>query len=185
MENVRLWHKADIRRVPVHVRYWGNSGHRDCAAECPVLTQSGLEPGNVTGISGPSIGGILALVALRKPPSSVMESDKSHGWGYSIDPRHGCPRASANGGFCRRTGAGPVFWRRRQSITEQGNTGAVARALVVVATKENAETFADPCAHFQGRSGTRSLEAGHHRAFPDPQDLSDLSVVGRSWAEVS
>jgi murein L,D-transpeptidase YafK len=38
----------------------------------------------VTGISGPSIGGILALVALRKPPSSVMESDKSHGGGIAL-----------------------------------------------------------------------------------------------------
>jgi hypothetical protein len=38
---------------------------------------------------------------------------------------------------------------------------------------------------FQGRGGARSLETGHHRPFPDPQDLSDLSVVGRSWAEVA
>src|SRR6202040_2108681 len=30
-----------------------------------------------------------------------------------------------------------------------------------------------------------SLETGHHWPFPDPQDLSDLSVVGRSWAEVA
>src|SRR5262249_49154463 len=28
-------------------------------------------------------------------------------------------------------------------------------------------------------------ETGHHRPLPAPQDLSDLSVVGRSWAEVA
>ena len=38
---------------------------------------------------------------------------------------------------------------------------------------------------FKEEVGTRSLEAGHHRPFPDPQDLSDLSVVGRSGAEVT
>jgi hypothetical protein len=39
--DVRLWHKADIRRVPVHVRFWMNSGHHSDPTECPLLTQSG------------------------------------------------------------------------------------------------------------------------------------------------
>src|SRR6266446_4891200 len=52
-------------------------------------------------------------------------------------------------------------------------------------TKEDAKIFTHLCAPFQGRGGARSLETGHHRPFPDPQDLSDLSVVGRSWAEVA
>jgi hypothetical protein len=30
----------------------------------------------------------------------------------------------------------------------------------------------------------REVWKQHYRPFPDPQDLSDLSVVGRSWAEV-
>jgi hypothetical protein len=160
--DVSFWHEADIPARSINVRFRGESGHR-----------------------GHQLRGVLALVALRKPPSEVMRSEKVPRGGYSIDPRHGCPRASANGGFCRRIDAGPVSWRRRQSIADQGNNGAVARAALVVATKENAETFTDPCAHFQGRIGTRSLEAGHHRPFPDPQDLPDLSLVGRSWAEVA
>src|SRR4249919_555995 len=49
--------------------------------------------------------------------------------------------------------------------------------------KEDAKTFTDPCAYFQGRGGTRSLETGHHRPFPVPEGLPGLSVVGRSWAE--
>ena len=32
--------------------------------------------------------------------------------------------------------------------------GAAARAALAVPTKEDAETFTDPCAHFQGRIGT-------------------------------
>src|ERR1700704_3902746 len=51
--------------------------------------------------------------------------------------------------------------------------------------KKHAKIFAHPCAPLQGRGGARSLETGHHRPFPDPQGLSDLSVVGRSWAEVA
>jgi hypothetical protein len=34
INNVRLWHKADIRRVPVHVRFWGNSGNQRAAIRC-------------------------------------------------------------------------------------------------------------------------------------------------------
>ena len=57
--------------------------------------------------------------------------------------------------------------------------------LSLLRQKKYAQTFADPCAHFQGRGGTRSLEEGRHRPFPDGQDLSDLSVVGRSWPEAA
>ncbi len=92
-------------------------------------------------------------------------------------------------------------WRRQQSgaaqankgvaaqtdkgVAGQGNKGAAARAALAAPTKEDATTFADPCAHFQGGGGARGLETGHHRPFPDRQDLSDLSVVGRSWAEAA
>src|SRR5262245_48532295 len=72
----------------------------------------------------------------------------------------------------------------KQSVAGQGDKGAVARAALAAPTKEDAETFADPRAHLQGRGGARSLEAGHHRPFPAPQDLSDLPVVGRSRAEI-
>ena len=65
-----------------------------------------------------------------------------------------------------------------QTVAGKGNEGAVVRTALAAPPKEDAETFADPSARFQGRSGTRSLEAGHHRPFPDCQDLSDLSVVG-------
>src|SRR5262245_31336185 len=76
-------------------------------------------------------------------------------------------------------------WRRQQSVADQGNEGAAARAAFAAPTKKYAKTFTDPCAPFQGRGGARSLETGHHRPFPATQDLSDLSVVGRSWAEVA
>ena len=66
----------------------------------------------------------------------------------------------------------------------QGEQEATARAALAAPAKEDAHPFTDPCARFQGRGGARSLETGHHRPFPDPQDLSDLPVVGRSWAEV-
>src|SRR4029077_16235251 len=109
---------------------------------------------------------------------------------YSNDPRHGNPCACADGGFCRRVDAGHVPWRKQQSVAAQGNKVAsqgnkepAARAALAAPRKEDAETFTDPCARFQGRGGAGSLETGHHRQFPDPQDLSDLSVVGRSWAE--
>ena len=81
--------------------------------------------------------------------------------GYSIDPRHAGPRASAIGGLRRLFDADQVPWRRRQSVAYQGNEGAVARGALAASTKEHAETFTDPCAHFQGRiwnsrSGSRT-----------------------------
>src|SRR5262247_2625160 len=113
--------------------------------------------------------------------------------GCSNDPHHGTPCACADGGFCRGVDAGHVPWRKHQSVADPGNKGiaapgnkgVAARAALAAPTKEDAKTFTDPCTHFQGRGGARSLETGHHRPFPDPQDLSDLSVVGRSWAEVA
>src|SRR6516165_3716806 len=105
--------------------------------------------------------------------------------GSGNDPRHGRPCACADGSFCRGIDAGHVPWRRQQSVAGQGNQGVAARAALAAPTKEDAETFTDRCARFQGRGGTRSLEAGHHRSFPAPQDLSDLPLVGRSWAEVA
>src|SRR5213080_5079622 len=124
-------------------------------------------------------------LALRKPPTTSIQLRKVPRRGYSNDVRHGRPYACADGGSCRGIDAGHVPWRRRQSVADQGNKGVAARAALAVATKEDAKTFTDPYPHFQGRGGTRSLEAGHHGPFPDPQDLSDLSVVGRSWAEVA
>src|SRR6266516_7752761 len=118
--------------------------------------------------------------ALRKPPTTSIRIGKIPRRGYSNDPRHGGPCAYAGGGFCRGIDAGHVPWRRHQSVADQGNKGVAVRAALAIATKEDAKTFTDPCAHFQGRGGTRNLEAGYHRPFPDPQDLSDLSVVGRS-----
>src|SRR5262245_24881579 len=122
----------------------------------------------------------------RKRQSHVM-STHSDGYtpGYSNDPHHGTPCACADGGLCRGVDAGHVPWRKQQSVADQGNEEATARAALAAPAKEDAHTFTDPCARFQGRGGARSLETGHHRPFPDPQDLSDLSVVGRSWAEVA
>src|SRR5438876_742377 len=90
-----------------------------------------------------------------------------------------------DGSFCRGVDAGHVPWRKQQSVADQGNKGATARVALAAPTKEDAKIFTHLCAPFQGRGGARSLETGHHRPFPDPQDLSDLSVVGRSWAEVA
>src|ERR1700687_3735220 len=129
--------------------------------------------------------GPLLWVALRKPPTTGIQIGRVPRRGYSNDPRHGTPCACAHGGFCRGVDAGPVPWRKQQSVADQGNKGASARAALAAPTKEDAKTFTDPRAPFQGRGGARSLETGHHRPFPDPQDLSDLSVVGRSWAEVA
>ena len=123
--------------------------------------------------------------ALRKPPTTGIQTGRVPRRGYSNDPRHGTPCACADGGFCRGVDAGNVLWRKQQSLADQGNKGATARAALAAPTKEDAKAFTDPHAHFQGRGGARSLETGHHRPFPDPQDLSDLSVVGRSWAEVA
>ena len=66
-----------------------------------------------------------------------------------------------------------------------GNEGAVARTALAASPKEDIETFTDHSARLQERSGTGSLEAGHHGPFPNSQDLSDLSVVGRSWSEIA
>src|SRR4030095_13397178 len=123
--------------------------------------------------------------ALRKPPSTGIQIVRAPRPGYSNDPHHGTPCACADGGLCRGVDAGHVPRRKQQSVAGQGTNEATARAALAAPAKEEAETFTDPCARFQGRGGARSLETGHHRPFPDPQDLSDLSVVGRSWAEVA
>ena len=39
--DVRFWHKADITSVPIHVRFWGQSGHCLPTPRCPLITQSG------------------------------------------------------------------------------------------------------------------------------------------------
>src|SRR6478752_10510195 len=124
--------------------------------------------------------------ACLKPPTTGGHSDrKGSTAGYSNDPHHGTPCACADGGYCRGVDAGHVPWRKQQSVADQGNEEATARAALAAPAKEDAYTFTDPCSRFQGRGGARSLETGHHRPFPEPQDLSDLSVVGRSWAEVA
>src|SRR5215813_4354323 len=123
--------------------------------------------------------------ALRKPPTTSIQIGKGPRRGSGNDPRHGRPCACADGGFCRGIDAGHVPWRRQRSVAGQGNKGVTAPAALAAPTKEDAEAFADPCAHLQGRGGTRSLEAGHYRPLPARQNLSDLPVVGRSWAEVA
>jgi hypothetical protein len=40
--NVCLWPKTDVLTVAANVRSWGQSGHHDLTASCPLLTQSGL-----------------------------------------------------------------------------------------------------------------------------------------------
>ena len=74
--------------------------------------------------------------------------------------------------------------KRSKEVAGQGNKEATARAALAAPAKEDAHQLIDPRARFQGRGGARSLETGHHRPFPDSQDLSDLSLVGRSWTEV-
>src|SRR5262249_39632098 len=123
--------------------------------------------------------------ALGKPPTTGYPDGTVPGRRYSDDRRHGTPCACADCGFFRGIDAGHVPWRKQQSVAGQGDKGAAARAALAAPTKEDAEILAYRCARFQGRGGARSLERGHHRPFPDPQDLSDLSVVGRSWAEVA
>src|SRR5262245_44599551 len=135
-------------------------------------------------VSGHHLG-TLRWVALRKPPTTRIQIGRVPRRGYSNDPRHGTPCACADGGSCRGVDAGHVPWRRQQSVADQGNKGAAAQAALAAPTKEDAKTFTDPRAHFQGGGGARSLETGHHRPFPDAQDLSDLPVVGRSRAEVA
>src|SRR5271167_4618853 len=105
--------------------------------------------------------------------------------GNIIDPCHAVSRVCDISGFCWRLSASPVPWRRRQTVAGKSNEGTVARTVLAAPPKEDAQTFANRSARFQGRSRTRSLEAGHHGPFPDFQDLSDLSVVGRSWSEIA
>src|SRR5262245_25878962 len=135
-------------------------------------------------VSGHHLG-TLRWVALRKPPTTRIQIGRVPRRGYSNDPRHGTPCACADGGSCRGVDAGHVPWRKQQSVADQGNKGATARAALAAPTKEDAKIFTYRCAPFQGRGGARSLETGHYRPLPDPQDLSDMSVVGRSWAEVA
>src|SRR5262245_46494957 len=124
-------------------------------------------------------------VALRNPPTTRIQIGRVPHRGYSNDSRHGTPCDCADGGSCRGVDASHVPWRKQQSVADQGNKGAAARAALAAPTKEHAKTFPDPCAPFQGGGGARSLETGHHRPFPATQDLSDLSMVGRPWAEVA
>src|SRR5262249_61210574 len=138
----------------------------------------------LVSVSGHHLGTLL-WVALRKPPNIRIQIGRVSRRGYSNDPRYGTPCACADGGFCRGIDAGHVPWRKQRSVADQGNKGATAPAARAVATKEDAEAFADPCAHFQGKGGTGSLEAGHYRHLPARHNPSDLPVVGRSWAEVA
>ena len=41
MRNVRYWPLADMPRCTANVRFRGSSGHDDCSAKCPLMTQSG------------------------------------------------------------------------------------------------------------------------------------------------
>src|SRR5260370_32225066 len=141
-------------------------------------------PGFFPASAGVNLGYLLVL-PYESHRLQTCRSRRVQRPGDRNDPRHDTPRACADGGFFRGVDADHVPRRKQQSVAEQSNKGAAARAAVAAPTKEHAKTFADPCAHFQGRGGTRSLETGHHRPFRDPQDLSYLSVVGRSWAEVA
>src|SRR5258708_28527375 len=136
-------------------------------------------------ISSDFVGACTHLGCLTKATDYRLQIGKVPRRRYSNDPRHGTPCACADGGFCRGVDAGHVPWRKQQSVADQGNKGATARAALAAPTKEDAKLFTYLCTHYPGRGGARSLETGHHRPFPDPQDLSDLSVVGRSWAEVA
>src|SRR5437660_11439096 len=110
-----------------------------------------------------------AAIAMALPYEShrlQIRIGKVRRWGLRNDPH---PRACAGGDLCRGIDTGQVLWRRQNSVAEQGNKGGVARVALAVPTKEHAGTFTDPGAHFQGRGGTRSLEAGHHRPFSDPK----------------
>ena len=40
-DHVRLWHKADMHWCTANVRFWGQSGHRECNVECLLMTKSG------------------------------------------------------------------------------------------------------------------------------------------------
>ena len=39
-QNVRFWHKADMATVSANVCFWGNSGHRNSATQCPLCAKS-------------------------------------------------------------------------------------------------------------------------------------------------
>src|SRR5262249_33759592 len=80
--------------------------------------------------------GTLLWVALRKPPSTRTQIGRVLRQGYSNDPRHGTPWACADGRFCRGVDAGHVPWRKQQSVADQGNKGAAARAALAAPTKE-------------------------------------------------
>src|SRR4029453_6288651 len=149
--------------------------------QCLLLTRGHSAGGRIIDIQPRSI----AHQGMLKATDYRHSDRKGSTSGDSNDPHHGTPCACADGGLCRGVDAGHVPRRKQQSVAGQGNNEATARAALAAPAKEDAETFTDPCARFQGRGGARSLETGHHRPFPDPQDLSDLSVVGRSWAEVA
>src|SRR5262249_12045833 len=124
-------------------------------------------------------------VALRKPPTTGYPDGTASRRRYSNDRRYGAPCACTGCGFFRGGFAGLVPWRKQQPVAAQGNKGAATRVALAAPTKEDAEIFTYRRARLQGRGRTRSLETGYHRPFPAPQGLSDLPVVGRSWAEVA
>src|SRR5262245_53694900 len=127
-------------------------------------------------VSGHHLG-TLRWVALRKPPTTRIQTEGFYAKGClrpssraiggdSNDPRHGTPCACADGGSCHGVDAGHVPWPRQQSVAGQGNKGAAgqgnkgaagqgnkgatARAALAAPTEEDAKTFTDPRAHFQG-----------------------------------
>jgi hypothetical protein len=91
INNVRLWHKADIRRVPVHVRFWVNSGHHSDPTECPLLTQSGHQELSRRAVPSTPIcvsrDGWIRLMLLRdqrnKRPDLVFDGNRDDGGAVS------------------------------------------------------------------------------------------------------
>jgi hypothetical protein len=63
-------------------------------------------------------------------------------------------------------------------LPEKATRELSARTTLGTPPKEDAETFGDPSARFQGRSRTRSLEAGYYWPLPDFQPTR--SVGGRA-----
>ena len=51
---VHTWHKTDIVFALRNVRFWGNSGHRQAAIRCLLLTRSGTlaSPKSLSSIYG-------------------------------------------------------------------------------------------------------------------------------------
>jgi len=47
-----------------------------------------------------------------------------------------------------------------KAVAGQGDKGVAARAALAVATKEDAKTFADPCAYFKEEAELEVWEAG-------------------------